>query len=454
MSPRRKNTRKTVPGSVFRRGAKWAFKFYGPPHPLTGDREPITKSGFATEDDAWEGMAQARAALATETYVRPSRATVADFFEQWFPSVRTSCEPTTAENYETLARAYVLPIIGKRPMQEITPSVISALYDHLLTKGRRKQDTNWQMYQRWKAAQAAKEAITPRQLADVGGVTYAGARRALRRYEAGRIPSEPTTGLAPKTVLSVHIMLGPAMATAALWKFISVNPMIGVKPPTVSRQPRTTWTPQEMTKFLDAARGDRFYALWVLVATTGMRRSELCGLRRPALDLDAAVVRMHATRVIAGKAVRNGGGKSRRSRRPIALDEFTVAVLREHVNRLDREERGHGSGYHDDGLIFCWDDGRPIYPDTISERFNRLVERANVPFITLHGVRHSYATIALRSGVHPKIVSSRLGHATVAFTLDTYSEDIPDLDREAAASISGLFLPPSPLGREDVPGTV
>lgn len=92
--------------------------------------------------------------------------------------------------------------------------------------------------------------------------------------------------------------------------------------------------------------------------------------------------------------------------------------------------------------MFCWEDGRALYPDTITERFNRLVERAQLPRIRLHDVRHSYATIALRSGVHPKIVSSRLGHSKVAFTLDTYSADIPDLDQQAAEDIGGLFLPP------------
>ncbi len=90
------------------------------------------------------------------------------------------------------------------------------------------------------------------------------------------------------------------------------------------------------------------------------------------------------------------------------------------------------------------DDGRPIYPDTITEQFNRLVDLAGLPQIRLHDVRHGYAMIALRAKVHPKIVSSRLGHATVAFTLDQYSVDVPDLDQEAAESIGGLFLPPLP----------
>lgn len=441
MSRRRKPSRRRPDGCVYQRGKKWAYAFPGPPHPLTGERQQIRRSGFATEDEAAEAMAEAMTAVATETYVKPSRAKVVDFFEAWIRYVRSTTEPTTAANYAALARAYVLPWIGKRPIQDIVPSVIATLYDHLLTQGRRKRDTNWEMYLLWLDARTADREFRPREIADKVGVTTAATRKAVKRYEAGRVPKKPTPGLAPKTVKSVHIMLGSAMTTAVTWKYLSTNPTDGVKPPSVPRRSHNTWTPQQMTRFLEVARSDRFYALWVLVASTGMRRSELCGLRISALDLDSATVRMTSTRVVAGGTVSDGSGKSRRSRRPIALDRYTVLVLREHLDKLRAHKESWGPTYIDNGLSFCWEDGQPVYPDTITEQFNRLVDRAALPVIRLHDVRHTYATIALRSGVHPKIVSSRLGHATVAFTLDTYSADIPDLDQEAAEDIGRLFLP-------------
>ncbi|NKE62953.1 site-specific integrase [Lentzea sp. PSKA42] len=438
---KRKPNRRKVPGSVFKRGNKWAYAFDGPPHPLTGDRQRISKSGFETEDDAWDAMEEAQTAVRTETYVKPSKAKVADFFTAWFPYARTTTEPTTAANYEQLAKAYVLPWVGKRPMQDIVPSVIAALYDQLLRDGRRKRDTNWEMFQLWEEARLDKREIRPREVADKVGVSYGAARKAFKRYEVGRVPKPTERGLSPKTVKSVHIMLSSAMTTAVHWRYLSVNPVNGVKPPSVPRRSHNTWNPAQMTRFLEVARGDRLYGLWVLVASTGMRRSELCGLTFDALDLDAAVVRMKATRVVAGGSVKTGGGKSARSRRPLALDKFTVAVLRKHLEQVSEQKRVFGKGYQEHKLVFCWEDGRPIYPDTITEQFNRLVDEAKIPLIRLHDVRHSYATIALRSGVHPKIVSSRLGHATVAFTLDTYSADIPDLDAGAAEDIGGLFLP-------------
>jgi integrase len=440
MSPRKGGYRPRENGSIFPRGRKWAFKFYGNPDPLSGKKEVITRSGFETEDDAWEAMSEAKKAAKKGSYVKPSRATVADFFEQWFPYVRTTTEPTTAANYETLARSYVMPSIGHRPMHEVTPPVISALYEYLLKQGRRTVSKNWDMYEIWTAGRAAGQPITARELSERISITYSGARRAIRRYEHGQVPDRPNAGLSQKSVQSVHIMLKTAMATATIWKFVDANPAVGVKAPTVGRTPHRTWSPDEMARFLEAARSDRFYALWVLIATTGMRRSELCGVRRNSADLDRAEISMRSTRVLVGNTAQEGSGKSRRSRRLMALDGFTVAVLKEHIARLDQERRDFGSGYQDHGLLFCWEDGRPVYPGTVNQRFERIIREAGIPRITPHGIRHSYATIALRSGVHPKVVSSRLGHATVAFTLDTYSEDVPDLDKAAASDISALYI--------------
>jgi integrase len=432
---------------VFPRGNKWAYKFYGDPDPLTGKKKPITRSGYETDDDAWEAMRQARAAIPAGTHVKPSRRTVAQFFEEWFRYVQTSTEPTTAANYIAHARAYVLPWIGERQLQDITPSVVAALYQQLLRSGRRKADTNWEMFLLWKT----HKEITPRQLSDKVGVTYAGARKAIRRYEAGRTPTAAAMpGIAPKTVKTVHIMLGSAFSTAVtIWKYMGANPTNGVKPPTVPKKPHRTWTPSQMTRFLEVVRTDHFYALWVLVATTGMRRSELGGLRVDALDLDAMTLRMESTRVVAGGSVEDGSGKTTGSRRLLSLDKFTVSVLRQHMAKVVANKEDWGNDYRDHGLVFCWEKGTPIYPDTVTEQFNALVDRASLPRIKLHDVRHTYATIALRSGVHPKIVSARLGHATVAFTLDQYTADIPGLDRQAAEDISGLFLPQAPEDVDD-----
>ncbi|MCP2204018.1 Phage integrase family protein [Lentzea flava] len=175
------------------------------------------------------------------------------------------------------------------------------------------------------------------------------------------------------------------MNVAVLWKYISLNPIRSVKAPSVPRRNHSTWTPEQMMLFLEHVRHHRWYALWVLEASTGVRRSELCGVEIAAFGLSKKVVRMAATtRVIAaGKAVK-GSGKSQKSRRLLALDSFTTGVLTVHFQQLEKEKQDWGDAYQDHGLAFCWEDGRPIYPDTITEEFNKIVDFLGLPKIRFH----------------------------------------------------------------------
>jgi integrase len=124
-----------------------------------------------------------------------------------------------------------------------------------------------------------------------------------------------------------------------------------------------------------------------------------------------------------------------------------------------RPERGKGErprcgasaprlDYPDTDRIFTWEDGRDVHPDTIRQRFNRLSERCGLPHIWLYDIRHTYATTALKSGV-PKIVSTRLGHASVAFTLDVYSHALPEMDRDAAHEIASMFVDDDQADEQD-----
>jgi integrase len=104
------------------------------------------------------------------------------------------------------------------------------------------------------------------------------------------------------------------------------------------------------------------------------------------------------------------------------------------------EREAFGDSYHGSGKLICHPDGRPVHPDTITDRFNRLVDRARVKRIRLHDVRHTYATVSIDSGVDPKIVSDRIGHANMAFALTRYTHRSTGKDRAAAENVAGVLL--------------
>ncbi len=176
--------------------------------------------------------------------------------------------------------------------------------------------------------------------------------------------------------------------------------------------------------------------MWVLAATTGMRRSELAGAERELLDLDNGTLIIEDTRVVVKGRATDSDGKSEDSRRALSLDLFTVAALRRYVEMIDSERSAFGATYPDHGKLMCFEDGRRLHPDTVTRRFNRLVDQAGVRRIRLHDVRHTWATLARDLGVDGKIVTHRLGHANESATQQIYTHKSTGHDRAPAEMIA------------------
>jgi integrase len=143
---------------------------------------------------------------------------------------------------------------------------------------------------------------------------------------------------------------------------------------------------------------------------------------------------------IAGKLIETEP-KTKRGRRLIALDAETIAVLRQQAASQLAEQQRLGDEWIDSKRVFTAQSGAQLHPERISAHFARLVRGAALPPIPLHGLRHTYASLALAKGVNAAIVSRRLGQATVAFTLDIYSHVLPQIDAEAAETIAAFRGP-------------
>ena len=135
---------------------------------------------------------------------------------------------------------------------------------------------------------------------------------------------------------------------------------------------------------------------------------------------------------------RSANRRRARGRRRIALDPLTIEALKAHAAR-QADEQSACEDWSETGYIFTTEDGQPLDPHRISKAFERHLREAALPRIPLHGLRHTYATLALSQGVNPRIVSGRLGHSTVALTLDIYSHVLPQADQEAADRIAALI---------------
>lgn len=200
------------------------------------------------------------------------------------------------------------------------------------------------------------------------------------------------------------------------------------------------WSPEQLRRFLDLVADDRLYAVWLLMATTGMRRGEVVGLRWSDVDLEAGRLSVVQTIVTVNREVLVSEPKTTCGRRSIAFDATTVAALRQLRRRQVEERMALGEAYQESGLVAVLEDGTPINPRLWTSWFVRHAAASGLPHIRLHDLRRSYATAALGAGIPAKIVSERLGHASIAITLDTYSHVLPNMQEQAAEQVAQLIL--------------
>ncbi len=360
---------------------------------------------------------------------------------------------------DTYAAYYVIPYIGQRDVQDIDGAVCDALYAKLLAEGRvkarpKKRPPTQAVHMRRLAPDGRVLPCRPHgydtvrcyrshseddpalgqpiEAKRLSGTAVAKAREASRR----KLPP----GLEPKTVVNTYRMLHRAWEDFAVWGWAKRNIVADAHPPRVPRKGRKVWTVAQLQTFLQRARSDRFFALWVLEATSGMRRCELAGVRRDLLDLAAGTLEIDVTRVVVDGQVIESHGKTENAQHVLALDPFTLACLKAHVEMLDRERKDLGPDYHDYGVLFCWEDGRPPHPDTITRRFKKLADAAGLPEIDLHDVRHSYATAGRDAKIDWKALSKRIGHADVAFTMRQYVQTDLEADRQVANTLAELII--------------
>jgi integrase len=203
--------------------------------------------------------------------------------------------------------------------------------------------------------------------------------------------------------------------------------------PPKDRTPQArVWTPDQTTRYLASIEEDRLAALWRLAATTGMRRSELLGLAWDSVDLEAGVLTVTQTLVVVSYRLELSEPKTEAGRRTVALDPQTVRSLQRHRARQLEERLACGQGWKETGLVFTREDGSPIHPERVSTWFKQRVRAASLPPLGIHGLRHSYVTMLLRSGEPVRVVSRRVGHGGPNVTTAIYAHVLPGDDKAAA----------------------
>jgi integrase len=346
--------------------------------PQTGQRKRRWFSFAGSRREAETERARLITELEKGTAAEPSRLTVAAFLEKWLEYIKPQVAPKTVERYTGLIRANIVPAIGTVRLSKLQPITISAAYSAALAH------------------------------------------------------------LAPRTVQHMHRCLSQALKQAVRWRPLPRNPCDDCGPPRVERRDMKVWDVETISTALELSRSWRVHIPVVLAALCGLRRGEIAALRWRHVDLDRAQLSViesaeQTKNGVRLKSPKNGKGRT------VALPAIVVSELRAHRLRQAQDLLQLGVRLNDETFICAREDGEALQPNSIGHAWDRFLASTKLPRIRFHDLRHSHATIMLKSNIHPKIVSERLGHSRVALTMDTYSHVIPGMQEGAAAAIDAAF---------------
>jgi integrase len=387
--------------------ASWGFVVDIGPDPVTGKRRRRRGGGFATRREAETALREVLTKRDRGQVVPTTTLTVRAFLvDQWLPAMRLTIGPTTLEGYRGNIERYIVPRVGDLPLRALTPPAINQLYANVRDNGR----------------------------------------------------TRGTGPLALKTVREVHVTLHRALEDAVRWDYLETNPSDRASAPsaTAARNERRrrirTWTAAEVNAFAAFIEGHELHELWALAASTGLRRSELLGLRWIDLDLDRRLLSVRRVLVLVGGQPHfKDAPKSAHGFRTISLPPKVTQLLVE-LRAWQAEQPQLRVIPPEDALVFCRPDGHAWHPDHVTSTLRELMIASGLPRIRpMQDLRHTHATLLIgEGGVNVKVVQERLGHHSHSFTADTYQHVIPGMDEAAASRFDELVFGDGDADQEPV----
>ena len=371
--------------AVRRRGSGWLVTIELGRDPATGKRRRAHLT-TTTRREAEREFAKRRHDVDTGLEIEPTRLTLSQYIERWLSTARVNLAPTTHHRYEGLIHHQVIPYIGHVSLAKLRPIHVQQLYAQLRADGR----------------------------VDGNG------------------------GLAAKTILQVHHVLSRALGQAVRWQLLPRNVCQAVQAPQTQRKELRTLDLEGAQRLAaEAEAEDNVCGDAVVVALhSGLRMGELLALRWDDVDLEQGrLVVQRALQFLRGSGFSFRQPKTAGSRRTVPLGTTALDALRRARVRQLQERLIVGPAYKDQGLVFATALGTPIFHSNLRRAFQRLLISADIGRLRFHDLRHTHASLLLARGVHPKIVSERLGHASISITLDTYSHVLPGLQEDAVRDL-------------------
>jgi integrase len=364
-------------GQVHKRGSTWSYRI-GIGKDNTGIYRRKTKGGFKTKKEAQNALDEFVYQLNLKHKYEPHRIKLKDYLYQWLTDKIGQIESSTYTTYKYVISNNINNELGDYYIQELTPRLIQ----NFINKQHQEK------------------------------------------------------GLHPESIRKIHTIIKSALQRAEDWDMISKNPSKVVSIPKNIKRKVSVWSKDEAKFFLKSISDEFWYIVYFLALTTGMRQSEILGLKWNDISWDEKYIHVRHTLTHDGKTIRHGT-KTQNSSRNIAITDEVLEELLKHKRLITDLCINNPNN-----LVAISRSGTPINPKNLLRSFYRILDNHNVnlPKIRFHDLRHCHATFLLKNGINPKIVAERLGHSDIRMTLNTYSHLLPNLQREAVETFTKDFF--------------
>ena len=410
-----------------------------------GQRRPrLRAGGFPTKEAATEARDKARK-MAERGGDPSKRTTVEQFLTKWI-SRQVNLKPAPRRTYTITINTYLIPLLGHIALRDLTSNDIDEAFDEIrrwnaeLAAGRpvRKYQRNVGPAAMQRIRSVLRKALNYAEDQGMIGFNPAARDRVHLEAEEARkpVPWTPERVRRFRSGYAAELEISPITRgdrAFRVWKMMKLRPA-----------PVMIWMPDDTARFLEAAQASTMYAplypMFHLIACTGIRRGEACGVLWQDLHLDAAEVEIRRARVQSGWQVHDVTPKSEKSVRRLPLDPKTVAVLKSWRAQQTEWRLALGPDWEDKtGLVFTKADGKAWHPAAVTWAFEWVAFDIGLPPIKLHGLRHGWASYAKAYGVPTKVIQEQLGHSTSKLTEDTYTAVLEPVARAASETVAGII---------------
>ena len=351
--------------------------------PGTGKQVQKSVSG-KTQKEVAQKLKELTAALDAGTYIAPSKVTVGQWLDVWQEDYLVNVRPSTVTSYEATIRNHIKPKIGAIRLEALTTHDIQEFYNSL------------------------------------------------------RLPSENRKALSAKTIKNIHGILHHALQQAMLNNYIRTNPSNSCVIPRATKKKVKPLNEYQIADFLKAIKGHKYESMFLVALFTGIRQGEVCGLQWECVDFDDGTI-------LIDKQLQSLRGKTRGDsekyslvptkngkERTITAAPYVMELLWKTKQRQNANRKIWGKAFQENDLVFTDELGNRVTPQALYRAFKIIVTESGMPMVRFHDLRHSYAVISLKSGDDVKTVQENLGHATAAFTLDTYGHVTEKMKKDSA----------------------